>query len=160
VGYGFLSPNTIVMKIVTIFYIYVGIAFVAGMVGTVLGRTVGKFATPKVPYTEAAGNIRRYKRFLTYNQLELLRSVFIIVSLSTLGTVFFAINEQMTIMNAFYYTMTTLSTVGYGDVHIKKTSSKIFNIFFVIVGATLNGMAVFKLVDVLTRIEQQKSIIK
>merc|ERR1719320_1086842 len=40
VGYGDETPNTNAMKIFTVFYIYVGIAFVASIVGQLVGRAV------------------------------------------------------------------------------------------------------------------------
>lgn len=71
-----------------------------------------------------------------------------IVSLNTLGTIFFRLNEDMSTVDAFYFSMITLASVGYGDITILNNSSKIFNIFFVTFGVPLIGMALNKFVEV------------
>jgi len=82
------------------------------------------------------------------------------VSLNTLGTIFFRLNEDMSTVDAFYFSMITLASVGYGDINILNNSSKIFNIFFVTFGVPLIGIALNKFVEVWVRIEQQKWLTK
>jgi voltage-gated potassium channel len=50
------------------------------------------------------------------------------------GTIGFTFLEKLSFFNAFYFTVTTISTVGYGDIHPTNMASKIFSIILIIVG--------------------------
>jgi len=159
VGYGHFVPTTTGMKIFTVVYVYIGFAFVAGCLGYLVGRTVSE-SVNRVKLTSVSGNgkIAKCKIQFTSNQGDLLRSFIIILSLGTVGTIFFSYNEGMSTLNAFYFSMITMSSVGYGDIVVEKTSSKVFNLFFIIISVPLIGMVLFKFVEVWVRIEEQKWI--
>jgi len=157
VGYGDITPNTNAMKIFTIVYLYFGIAFVASAVGQIVGRTVGK-GLNRDQKTEDDMEKKWYKP--SANQAELLRAWAVIIILSAIGTVFYSVNENMSTSDALYFSMITLASVGYGDISLKKMSTKIFDIFFILIGVTLMGMALMKFAEVWARMEQQKQIDK
>jgi len=159
VGYGDLTPDTTTMKIFTILYIYIGIAFVASALGQLVGRTVSyRFAKNRDGFSEdVEGSVPR-KPFFTRNQWECILSWLIIVLLGALGTVVYAMNEGMSSVDAVYFSMITLASVGYGDIDITKNSTKIFDIFYILLGVPLMGMAVLKFAEVWARIERQRSI--
>ncbi len=50
------------------------------------------------------------------------------------GTGFFWIVERWSFIDALYFTVITLTTVGYGDLHPTNDLSKIFAVVFVITG--------------------------
>ena len=50
------------------------------------------------------------------------------------GAVFYQIVEGWGWINSFYFCAVTLSTIGYGDLHPTTDLSKIFTIFYCIVG--------------------------
>lgn len=50
------------------------------------------------------------------------------------GTVFYKLAEGWSILDALYFTVVTLTTIGYGDLHPTNDVSKVFTIFFVIAG--------------------------
>lgn len=50
------------------------------------------------------------------------------------GTVFYKLAEGWSILDALYFTVITLTTIGYGDLHPTTDVAKIFTIFFVIAG--------------------------
>jgi hypothetical protein len=52
------------------------------------------------------------------------------------GTVFYTLVERWSIIDALYFTVITLTTIGYGDLHPTGDISKIFTIFFVIAGVS------------------------
>ena len=51
-----------------------------------------------------------------------------------IGTAGFMILEQLSFLDALYFTIVTISTVGYGDIHPTSIASKSFGIVLIIVG--------------------------
>jgi len=166
VGYGDETPNTAAMKMFTVVYIYFGIAFVASIVGQLVGKAVTKGRSKSSDESEGESNEIKYdpERYcwgrLSLNQYELLRAFTIIVVLCTLGTTVYTLNEQMSLIDAVYFSMITLGTVGYGDISTKKNSTKIFDTFFILIGVSLMALALGKFAEVWARIEQEKQIKK
>jgi hypothetical protein len=52
------------------------------------------------------------------------------------GTVFYTVVEEWSVLDALYFTVITLTTIGYGDLHPTNDLSKIFTIFFVFAGVS------------------------
>jgi voltage-gated potassium channel len=50
------------------------------------------------------------------------------------GTVFYHQVEKFSWLDAYYFCITTLATVGYGDFSPKTSAGKIFTTFYIIVG--------------------------
>jgi len=50
------------------------------------------------------------------------------------GTFGFMVLEGLSFIDAFYFTIVTISTVGYGDIHPTNLASKIFGIILIIIG--------------------------
>jgi len=50
------------------------------------------------------------------------------------GTVFYHIVERFSWVNAYYFCVVTLTTVGYGDVVPKTDFGKIFTTFYIMIG--------------------------
>ncbi|MCZ2846055.1 MAG: potassium channel family protein [Candidatus Bathyarchaeota archaeon] len=51
-----------------------------------------------------------------------------------IGTFSFSIIEKISLTDAFYFTITTISTVGYGDVHPTTETGKMLAIFIIVMG--------------------------
>ena len=66
-----------------------------------------------------------------------LSAVLILASIVTLGTRLYHTNEGWSCLDAFYFSVMTVTTVGYGDLHPTNDASKIFTIFVVLFGAGL-----------------------
>ena len=52
------------------------------------------------------------------------------------GTVFYSVVEGWPVLDSLYFTVITLTTIGYGDFAPTTAISKIFTIFFVIAGVS------------------------
>lgn len=66
-------------------------------------------------------------------QFRVLLSV--VVFLLILGTVFYSEVEKWRPLDSLYFSVTTLTTVGFGDPAPKTDLGKIFTIFYILVGA-------------------------
>ncbi len=61
-------------------------------------------------------------------------ALFILLIVVVIGTIGFHGIEQWSLIDSFYATITTLSTVGYGDYTPKTSQGKVFTVFMIIVG--------------------------
>ena len=66
------------------------------------------------------------------NKLKIIYASFLLISLLALGTIGFILLEDFTILEAFYMTVITISTVGYGEVHELSASGQIFTTFLIL----------------------------
>lgn len=71
-------------------------------------------------------------------------AIFIIIFFITLGTVSFHILEDWSFAKSFYFSVATLTTVGYGDLHPTYDVSRTFAAFYILfgVGSTLASITV------------------
>jgi len=62
--------------------------------------------------------------------------IFLVIFLAVMifGTIGFSIIENLSLTDAFYFTIITISTVGYGDMHPTTVSGKILAIFMIVMG--------------------------
>lgn len=73
---------------------------------------------------------------------------FVAGALVLTGTIFYWRFEDWTIVQALYFSVVTLTTVGYGDLHPTSAGTEIFTVFYI-----LTGIGVF--VALLASIAQQ-----
>ena len=72
-------------------------------------------------------------------RLQIFLALFLIVT--AIGTVGFMMLENLSFVNAFYYNIVTISTVGYGDIHPTNQASRIFAVLLIVMGgATFLGV--------------------
>ncbi len=63
------------------------------------------------------------------------RGLFFLVALLLLaGTVFYSRTEGWSLLDSLYFSVITLTTVGYGDLHPSTAASKVFTILYIFVG--------------------------
>ncbi len=74
--------------------------------------------------------IQDYKAALHAYRMALSASVFMLA----IGTVFYHLVEKLAWLDAIYFSVITLATVGYGDIVPHTTAGKIFTIFYVLIG--------------------------
>jgi voltage-gated potassium channel len=56
------------------------------------------------------------------------------ISILAIGTIFYHRIEGWSWLNSLYFSVTTLTTVGFGDMHPTTDISKIFTMFYLIIG--------------------------
>jgi hypothetical protein len=82
--------------------------------------------------------IRFFRSIWTGLKDEQFRALFLWVMLVIgLGTVFYSQVEGWRLLDALYFTVITLTTIGYGDFAPKTDAGKIFTIFYIFVGLGL-----------------------
>jgi len=57
-----------------------------------------------------------------------------VVIILAVGIVFYHIVEKLSWLNAYYFSVVTLSTVGYGDITPHTAAGKIFTTFYIFAG--------------------------
>lgn len=66
------------------------------------------------------------------------RALFLLVLLLLVcGTIFYMRVEKWSLLDAIYFCVTTLTTIGFGDPHPITSLGKIFTIFYVILGISI-----------------------
>ncbi|MBI4873258.1 MAG: potassium channel protein [Acidobacteria bacterium] len=72
------------------------------------------------------------------------RLVFIGIAIAvtmTVGTLGFTLIERFPLLDAFYMSLTTITTVGYGEIHPLSQAGRIFNSFLILFGVSVMFLA-------------------
>lgn len=72
---------------------------------------------------------------------EVVSALYAIFSLVLFGTIMYRLLEKWTWVNSFYFSVSTLSTVGYGDLLPSTDMSKLFTAFYILAGVTVSFAA-------------------
>jgi voltage-gated potassium channel len=86
--------------------------------------------------------LRRFVRAIrdAWNSDEAFRMLLaLVVSLLVSGTTFFTLVEGWSVLDAFYFSVTTLTTVGFGDPAPATAAGKIFTILYIFVGLSASS---------------------
>ena len=62
---------------------------------------------------------------------KLMLSLLVLVFTPIAGAVFFAVNEQWSFIDALFWSVITVTTIGYGDLSLNEQSSRTFAIFYI-----------------------------
>jgi voltage-gated potassium channel len=76
-----------------------------------------------------------------------------IVTTLTIGTVGFTVIDGYAPFDAFYMTLTTMTTVGYGEIHPLSRAGRIFNSFLIIFGVTTIFIAIGAMTQTIIEME-------
>lgn len=75
-------------------------------------------------------------------------AVFLIVpGLVVAGTIFYSFEESWGLVDAFYFSVITLTTIGYGDLTPTTDVSKVFTVCYVVSGVAMFGVFVRKIAN-------------
>jgi hypothetical protein len=70
-------------------------------------------------------------------KLQVASAISALLGLIAIGTIMYRFLEDWTWIQSFYFSVTTLSTVGYGDLHPTSDGSRLFTAFYILAGVTI-----------------------
>ena len=70
-------------------------------------------------------------------KLQLSAAISALIGMIVLGTVVYKFLEGWTWIQSFYFSVITLSTVGYGDLHPTNDVSRLFTAFYILLGVAI-----------------------
>jgi hypothetical protein len=70
-------------------------------------------------------------------KLQLSAAISALIGMIVLGTVVYKFLEGWTWIQSFYFSVITLSTVGYGDLHPTTDVSRLFTAFYILLGVAI-----------------------
>lgn len=60
-----------------------------------------------------------------------------VLTMLAIGTIFYHSFEHWTWIESFYFSVSSLTTVGYGDIHPTTDTSRLFTAFYLLVGVSI-----------------------
>lgn len=72
------------------------------------------------------------------------------------GTLFYTSVEHWSVLDSLYFSVTTLTTVGYGDLSPHKSAAKIFTIIYILLGVSILLGLVNLLAEHAIRVQQER----
>ena len=73
------------------------------------------------------------------------------------GTVFFSlVDNEIGFVNSFYFSIVTMATIGYGDVHPRTDAGKVFSCFWIPLGTVLTARAIGSVLDLYLQERQRR----
>src|SRR5580658_2570772 len=79
-------------------------------------------------------------------------SIAVVVTLGG-GTLGFVLIEHYPVFDAFYMTLTTVTTVGYGEIHTLSTAGRVFNCFLILFGVIVMLLAIGAMTQTVIELE-------
>jgi hypothetical protein len=131
VGYGFFHPSNDDTRLFTVFFIIYGLFFVLP-IANIFAVNYGVKLQNRVLATMKQWSIINDNQWLVQHFNRGALSILMIVLCLVLGVVVYSANEGWTFVTALYFTVVTMTTVGYGDITPQKESSRWFGIFFIL----------------------------
>lgn len=134
VGYGDLLPSTNAEKIITIFFVFIGV----GLIGAALG-IVASTVLDKADALEDALDDKTKR--LNAVQVNLIVSTLLIILMLAVGTLAFGMYEDLDFVTALYVSAVTVTTVGYGDFSFSTEEGRLFGVVYLVVGTVIIAKA-------------------
>ncbi len=74
---------------------------------------------------------------LSRTRIQIAAATSSVILLMTIGTIVYRFLEEWTWIQSFYFSVVTLSTVGYGDLHPTSDAARLFTAFYILGGVTI-----------------------
>lgn len=158
VGYGDYSPTSNNSRLFTILVILFGLVFVF--------KIVEQFASFIIEYAEEQAKALLNDKLATADMLlnqdrhkflrKRLYSIFSILLVVLLGSIFYWQNEDWDFIQAFYFCIVTTTTVGYGDLSPANQGSRIFTLFYIPISVCAVAAALGNFTAINFEIEAEK----
>jgi potassium channel subfamily K, other eukaryote len=182
VGFGDFSPSTTACKLFTCMFVFVGLAIIATLVSNLLDYIVEKREILKKEKLQETFDQQdtalllqrvlekpRYECFALFSFesyfpsfaapiVHGLKQSFIIISMNIfVGIMFYAfIVDNYSLIDAFYLSCMTITTVGYGDITPTNNYARAFTVFYALLGTLVTGNALSKFASAISDYKQAK----
>lgn len=140
VGYGNLYPTHEDGQTFTIFYIFAGILLIFSVVGDITSYVV-KYMRKGYQKPRKLSRVS----IIVRNAINATMWICILVGVLVFGSIVFSLNEGWSFHDAFYFSVVTATSIGYGDMALTKNSSIWFNIFFIFLSVSTTALALDKI---------------
>ena len=80
--------------------------------------------------------------------------VLLVIATLLTGTIFYSLHEGWSVVDSFYFSVTTLTTVGFGDLTPTTVLSKLFTVLYILTGISI----ILGFVDVVAKETRRRRI--
>jgi len=140
IGYGDLTPKTDGQKVFTIFYVLVGfciLGYALGHIGQYVAKREERLLMRQLKEARDGRDNMLPESFSLLWRVSL--SAHGVLFFLAIGTLFFSLNENWSSLDALYFSAVSLTTVGYGDLRLHHRSSRLFSIFYLLLGTLMTA---------------------
>lgn len=140
IGYGDLTPKSDGQKIFTIFYVLVGfciLGYALGHIGQYVAKREERLLMKQLKDARDGRETAVPESFSLLWRVAL--SAHGVLFFLAIGTLFFSINEDWSTLDGLYFSAVSLTTVGYGDLRLHEPTSRIFAIFYLLLGTLMTA---------------------
>jgi voltage-gated potassium channel Kch len=150
-GYGDVTPKTTVGRWFTVFYIFSGLLIAFSL----LNELTSMFILYMRSHYKKPQKLDKFQVFVR-NVYNCLMWIGIMTLIPLFGSIVFRFNENWSASTAIYFSVVTTTSVGYGDFVPQKTSSKWFDIFFVLFSIPFTALALEKISSFKRHLDRQE----
>jgi potassium channel subfamily K len=159
VGYGDYAPESPGGKVAGIFFILIGLMVILSIIQEKVNAWLDAMQKQII---DAADDDDDHETVPHKGAIKIITAVLVLVVVILSGaTFYYVVEEEFTFIDAVWWAVCTVSTVGYGDLSLTKEISRIFSIFYIIVGISTFGWTISEIQGVqLQAAEKEKRLKK